>query len=743
MTAVLALAACMWLGVVQTPQSATVQGRVQSAADGAPLAGAVVTLVAAGRLVVSDEQGRYVLHDVPPGERRIRASRLGYAPLQVVLTVPDGGRLSVDFLLTLRPVDMPPVTASAGFADTTSLASRSEDVTPGTAVIRLLEASPGVSETGITATAQALLGSDPPIPDNILYVRGAGTALDLMLLDGAPVHAPFHLGGLLEPGLPQAVVRATRLQGGAPARYDGGLADVLRLETRSASSGEPHGRAFLDMVSVGGSAEGEIDPVRVLVTARSLHGQGAGPFVQGTFPQRYADALVRLDVGLRHADSLHATGFWNRESVVLSPAAAHEDSPEWGNAAGSLRYRRLVPGGTVEMGAAFGEFRTRLPIGRDPVIADGRTRRLRFTVDGLLDARRLSVGYGVHLDKLALENAFSGRRRGGDTIDVRQDNAAVDLAGYLDGEWIVSPALRVGAGFRADVFSGKLGQSVQPRARVEWTPGSSLQVRVSAGRFHQLVAAADTTLPAEAALVTATDGEPLGHVSTRISVAEASHFVLGVGHVARDGSRLTVEGYWKTSRGLPVLRQATLENAGVDIWLRQDLGRLRVWGSYSMAWAWASNRGGQRTEIFAGRHFLRTGVEAEIGGRIRLEMDAAYGGGLEFGIIPRPVAPSLGAVAEPAAFQTVYPFGPDDLEPPPILLTVPEGTYVRLNLRASARVNARLFGRRSSFHPYIRVINALDRPDALFYQLDRQVGAQPRAIGAVPLLPVVGFEWRM
>ncbi|HUP87789.1 MAG TPA: hypothetical protein VM100_00410, partial [Longimicrobiales bacterium] len=45
--------------------------------------------------------------------------------------------------------------------------------------------------------------------------------------------------------------------------------------------------------------------------------------------------------------------------------------------------------------------------------------------------------------------------------------------------------------------------------------------------------------------------------------------------------------------------------------------------------------------------------------------------------------------------------------------------------------------------PYFKVLNALDRRDALFYHFDRsQQEPQARPIAALPVLPVVGFEWR-
>ncbi len=750
MTGLLALAAGMSLAVQAAPQG-SVQGRVLEASSQAPLSGAVVRIVDLDRLAIVDERGYYLLEGVEPGEHRVRASIIGHASLEVVLSLPPNGRLAVDFILTLQPVEMPPVAAEGVpevARDPTGLTSEMVPAT-GTAVVRLLDASPGVSETGIAATAMALLASSPPSADNILFVRGSGTALDFVLLDGAPVHSPLQLGGLLDPGLPPSVASATRWQGGAPARFDGGLSEVLSLESRGSPQGPASAAAFADMVAAGATLRTGGGPARASFSARSLHGQGSGAFVEGSFPQRYADVLTRLDLGLSETDTLLLTGFWNRESVALPDARSSDATPEWGNTAGSIRYRSRLDVGVLEAGVASGEFRNRLPIGAtDPVLASGTTRRTRVTLDILGDRRRVRYGFGIHLDRLALSTVFS---EGGppNRLEFGQDNSAVALAGYFDAGVRVAPGLRLSGGVRGNLYSGRLGGALSPRARLEWNASENLLMTVSAGQFHQLVVTPDTSVSASAALLASTEAQQLGAVFTTISPAAASHLVVGFSHSAAPGEQLALQGYWKTSSGLPVLGGADLQNAGFDVWLTQPVGRVVIWGNYSMAWAWTELVEGERTTIFSGRHFLRGGAMANLGAGIRFDADLAYGAGLEFGEIPRPgpsnlsVTPGGRTVGDtPQASFSAVP-GPGPIPIPPILITVPEGQYIRLNLRAAMRVDSHLFGRRTSFYPYVRLINALGRSDAIFYQFDQASDPTPRAFGAVPILPVIGVEWRM
>ncbi len=741
---------------VQSAADGSVRGQVRGAGDGIPLTGAIVRIIDLDRFAVTDASGHYLLTDVPAGERRIRADIIGYSSLEVVLTVPDGGHLAVDFVLTLRPVELPPVKAEGSRAPARDPPDLPSEMVPATstAVVRVLDASPGVSETGIAATVLALQPSSPPTPDNILFVRGSGTALDLVLLDGAPVHAPFQLGGLIDPGLPPIVATANRRHGGAPARFDGGLSEVLDLESGGSPVGSASAAAFVDLVSAGAMFSTGGGPVRGLVSARSLHGEGTGAFVDGTFPQRYSDAMVRFDLGMSPTDTVLVSGFWNQESVALTSRSSHDEAPNWGNTAGSARYRSHMQLGMLEAGVATGEFRNRLPIGaRNPVVASGRTRRTRVTLDVTGSRADVGWGFGMHLDRLGLGTTFS-EGTASRIVEFSQDNSAVSLAGYFDASMRIARGLRVSGGLRGTVYSGRLGQAVSPRARLEWNAGPTMMFTVSAGRYHQLVVTPDTSVSASAALLASTEAQQLGAVFTTIAPADASHIVVGFSHSAPSASggsagQVGLQGYWKTSSGLPVLAGSDLENAGFDLWMRQPVGRVFLWANYSMAWAWTELIEGERTDIFSGRHFLRAGATADMMGRVRMDGDVSYGAGLEFGEIPRPGpgnlstrspgGPEAGVPAPSFAFVP----GPEPPTLPSILVTVPEGSYVRLNLRLTARFDTRLFGHPSTFFPYVRVINALDRPDAIFYQFDQATDPEPRGFGAVPVLPVIGVEWRM
>lgn len=57
--------------------------------------------------------------------------------------------------------------------------------------------------------------------------------------------------------------------------------------------------------------------------------------------------------------------------------------------------------------------------------------------------------------------------------------------------------------------------------------------------------------------------------------------------------------------------------------------------------------------------------------------------------------------------------------------------------------NTFLLLREQALYPYFRIINALDRSDALFYSSEGDPSLEPRPVGSIPILPVLGIEWRL
>jgi hypothetical protein len=741
MLAHLILAAAASVAQVQPASSGLVYGQVRNSGTGEPIRYAVIEVVLSGRQqpirAETDRNGFYYLQQIPTGWRLLRATHIDHAPLEAEVRVRSGVQAYLDFELELRPVPLPVVAARVS-----NLPTGLTDTVPalpselGAATVHALEATPGMAELGLAEAAREVPGQDPPDPSDVLFVRGGGADLKLVLLNGAPVYAPFHIGGLIH-ALDNDLLRsATLYLGGAPARYDGGLSYVMDMETRSGRTQRAHATMSFDMLSARTLLEGPLgEHVSLLAGGRAVHGLGATPFVGEPFPYTYGDALARMDIDLGVDGNVSVTGFWNRERVLLDSLGALNDAAQWGNGAGSVRYRTEIGGADALFTVSAGEFRTQLPLGGlEPIVTEATSRRRRAAADLARTVGPVRFHFGGSFDRLEFAHRAWPRGESRDSVLMNSITEG-DVAGvYLDADILAGRRIRLRGGMRADVFSLSPAVRFAPRIAATVLLTSRSAVTLAAGRYRQYVRSSEESFPFFGA-VTEKDEPP------RLHVARASHLLVSLDQDLGDDMSLKIEGFYKAYDGLPSASGEEAEASGMDLWVRRGGKTLTGWFGYSLAWVWSTDEtpfSAQR--IFAGRHLVSAGLSGPIPGRGVFDFRVAYGAGLPYTAIPEPetTPPVFGVTTfAPAATLT------SSSEPVPTVPAGPSEPYLRLDAQIARTFVADWRGFAFELTPYLKVLNALDRRDALFYHLDRQGGsAEPRPLAALPVLPIVGLEWK-
>jgi hypothetical protein len=720
-----------------------IHGRVLSEESGDPLPFAVVEL-GTGRTLRSattDEQGRYRLTGVPTGPQQIRVSTLDHAPLSVTVQIPESGDLELDLILRLTPIGIAGITVVSDPPQPSSMGGRGGEApgrgTPADPELRALDATPGVAEFGLVEGARAEPGVDPGDPAGALYVRGAASDLKLVLLDGAPVYAPFHLGGLLDAFQPNVLQSAWLYSGGAPVRYDGGLSYILDLNTRPGRLDGFHSGAAVDMLGAGGRFEGPIGVGSFLASGRVMHRAGSDGIVGERLPYGYADGLARLDVGLGAAHHLSATGFVNRESVDLDAVTRLNGPAYWGNAAGSLRYSGRVAGGDAQLTAALSRFVTRLPVGVEtPGVADGESWRTRLAADFGRPAGNLRLGYGASYDRQRIEyRAWEATDTG--TVWLSRQGISEAFGAYGEVVWAVEPQLQVRGGLRANAFVTASEVHLAPRLSVGWQASENSSLSFAAGRYHQYLRVPETVLSgnlSDAWTDVSVLGAEGGLEQRPLAIAGATHLAVGLDHEPRDDLRLGMVGFYKMFDGTPEV--SGLRSSGIDLWLDWHNGPWAAWAGYSLAWAWTQEELLTTADRFSARHLLSGGFTAPLPSGVRFGLRLASSRGIPY--TPIPTSAPAGAPTDEVVFDQAT----RETMARDAISGAPAGSYLRIDAMVSRSWTARLLGTEVEFVPYLKVLNALDRRDALFYQFEAGQDLRPRSLESVPLLPVIGIEWR-
>ncbi len=768
----------------------TVTGRVQSQLTGFALPFAVVEVLVGSVAIssVTDRFGRYRLESVPPGPRLVRARALDHSELVVGIRVPRGGHISLDLTLAVAPIEMAPLSARtspvrlAEAAETdpkNRLAAENHLSMLAESERRMLDSSPGVAELGLLQVMQATAGPDATDPSSILYVRGATSDLKLVLLDGAPVYAPFHLGGLIEAFMPNVLGGSRRFIGGAPARYDGGLSYILDLSSRQGRDDRVHTSGALDMMSARADVEGPLPGGSFLMGGRWVHGAGPDRLTGEELPYDYADALVRFDWSIGQSGQLSVTGFFNREAVNLArpveepaaddttlpvdptaddttlPADPAASAPElgevasWGNTAGSLQYRGEAFGSGLELTAAFGEFTTRLPVGgKTPRLVDGRSRRARLA--GILSRSigAARVEFGASFDRVSLAHAArSAPQETETTFSSRATGESVSA--HADAALQLAPTLLLRGGLRTEYFFAEGGR-LAPRLSAAWQFAEGSQISVSAGRYHQRVLSPETLLSTEIGSFsgiasddpTSQTASPDAANSSSLQVSSSTHFVVGLNTRPLKQLTIGIEGYIKSFENLPL--GPDLDASGIDFWIQRDAAALGGWIGYSVAW-YRPQEPFETTRL-VGRHLVTGGLSAQLISGIGLDVNFAYGTALPFTKIPQSEDEQSGSLGggSDGGTEGLQPAGRLSFrqqQEPPALVGTAQGTYLRLDGTIYRTWILHLSGVTFSISPYLKLLNALDRRDALFFQFNPDEDSRPVSLGAVPFIPLVGVRW--
>jgi hypothetical protein len=305
---------------------------------------------------------------------------------------------------------------------------------------------------------------------------------------------------------------------------------------------------------------------------------------------------------------------------------------------------------------------------------------------------------------------------------------------------------------RGDAFSLGGVAVLAPRGSATWLMTDRAALTLAGGRYHQYI-----RVPRSLRSRPLRNYVDSMRVATHLAVGGATHLSLSLDQQMSADVRLGLEGFYKRFDGLPDPRPVPdsstyiAHNSGVDVWVRRTGERLTGWMGYSLGWAWSSAEVAD-TMRFSGRQTLSAGVRTMLWRRTVLGVRFAYGAGLPYTRVTTPEEALDGGT-----LPTLENNGSVDLETDAPLSGDP--TFLRLDAEVSRTWSPRFAGRRTQVTPYLRVINALENRDGLFYRyFDDGAGSSPddleggfgnapgsdalRAVTTMPLVPVLGVTWK-
>lgn len=236
-------------------QNGSVAGTVVDGISRRPLSGAQVFIKGTNIGTSTGEAGRYIISNVPPGERTVGVRQLGFAARERPVTVAPGQRVTVDFELTTQAISLTEVVVT-GTATATEVRKIGNSVA-SVNVSELAEKAP------ILSVDQLIKGRTPGVIMNLgqstvgtpgqIKIRGTKSITlpsdPVMYIDGVKINnsddRPIFIGGQginrLADLNPAEIDRIEIVRGAAAATLYGtqGSNGVIQVFTKRGRTGPP------------------------------------------------------------------------------------------------------------------------------------------------------------------------------------------------------------------------------------------------------------------------------------------------------------------------------------------------------------------------------------------------------------------------------------------------------------------------------------------------------------------------
>jgi hypothetical protein len=747
--------AAFGLDAQEQQQYGSIRGRVFSNATQEPLPSANVVFVGTSLGAAADLEGRFVISRVPVGTYNVRASVIGFSPLVLTDVVVSTVRpAELEFLLVETQLELQQVEVSAeyfrrlpekplstqfqSYEEIRRLPGGLEDV------VRAISILPGV--------AQVQAGR------NDLIVRGGAPSENLFVVDNIEVPNINHFGTQGATGGPLSFINLDFVQGtsfsagGFGARYGDKLSSVLSIDLRDGRQDRLGGKATISASQFGLNLEGPLSQQEgigsFVLSARRSYLDFIFKAAGFGFVPEYWDFLGKASYRLSNADQLSVLGIAALDNVKLfndTPDKRLSNSRVLGSDQNQyiagLTWRHLFTAGygTLSIARTYAEFNYRQYDSLVAPIFSNNSSEDEWSVRGDIVwevARSSEIAFGAQGKFLRFQSdiflrPFQSAFGQLLSFDGSYDTTALKAATYAQLSQQIGP-LRVVLGGRVDFFGlieDRLAFSPRLAATYPISPVTSLSL--SLGRYYQ----------APSTIWLAANPE-----NRKLSPIAVNQYVIGVDHIVRPDTKVSLEGYVKqyfdypaslarpylvmantgagfggseegfASFGLdPLVSSGQGEAHGVELFIQKKLSEVPCYGTVSISCNVSRFRpldGIYRPSSFDQRWIINAG-----GGYIldqRLEFSARF---------------------RYATGRPYTPFNPDGTQEAELY----NSSRIAPNHSFDLRVDRRWTFERWSLITYVDVQNVYNRKPIDVPRFNPRTGELER-VGSIGILPSIGVS---
>lgn len=582
--------ALLLVGVVA--HAAEVRGRVLATLGRAPLAGVNVVVQGTGKGALTDEQGRFVITEVPPGLVNVQASLLGYRrAVQYEIELSPARVAELEFLLDEEIVktDSVSVTASpfvrraASPVSVRTIGAAEVERFPGAArdLSKVLQGTPGVAAT--------------PNFRNDLIVRGGAPNENRFFLDGISVPTINHFATQGSSGGPVGMIDVRFIRevdvytSAFPSARGQALSSVMDFRMRDGSAEQSAYSVTVGASDLGATAEGPLGTnATYLFSARRSYLQLLFKALGLPFVPTYNDAQLKVRARLGTHDELSFLAIGAIDDFALNTGEKARDTEikrylyeqlpinsQW-NVTTGLVWKHLAPQSvtTTTVSRSKLDNRAYKYAGNDETdpakrLLDYRSQETERKLRIERSERHMGMQweYGVGVESATYTTSTFARtasQTGPLTVDYDSRMSLTQAAVFAQASRsFVRDRLTLSLGTRiegADYApeTKRLAEQFSPRLAASYALSSRWRLNASVGRY--------VALPAYTVLGYRDSLGALANRDRGAGYVRTDHMVAGLELATTTNSRITAEGFLKRYADYPyLLREGiSLANLGAD-----------------------------------------------------------------------------------------------------------------------------------------------------------------------------------
>ena len=550
-------------GLPEIPPQGSIYGKIIDTDTKEPLIGANILLIGTYIGVSTDLKGEFVIDNLLPGSYIVQVSYLGYEPVIVPDIIVRSKRATVfNRELKSSVIETDEVTVRASYftkvedQPTSAVTMSQEEIrrTPGSAgdVSRIIMALPSVAKVNDTR--------------NSLVVRGGSPIENGYFLDNIPIQNINHFPAQGASGGAIPLINVDFIEdvefytGGFSAAYGDRLSSIMDITYREGNKAEFDGQLNFDMMEFGANFEGPVtkDNGSWLFSARRSYLDlllNSYDIEASTIPE-YSDIQEKItfDISDKHKLTfVHILGI--DKSVIEKKQALEIEENVYGDLydlANTVGFNwRYLWGGRGYSNTSISHNYTDWKSKWFETVSDNKLtsnnsteNEISFRNDNhLIIDKNNTVEFGgeANLLNFGYDNFYGETVNPlGDTtmeFSVNQTYSTMKLGAYISYRRNITYRLTTTTGIRYDYFEYNDNFSFSPRFNFSYRLSRNTTLNGACGIYSQF-------LP----MILLTQNDTFG----KLKDPSSQHYVLGITHLLRDDTRLTVEIYDKEYENLPL-----------------------------------------------------------------------------------------------------------------------------------------------------------------------------------------------